>query len=92
MRQGADYAMKGSGFASLDVVGKQGVIRGVLRSAVDDANAGNLADNWGFYFNKKELELISEQLTKHGTDWRKYEGQGKSLLKSLCLRGLVNSS
>jgi GH24 family phage-related lysozyme (muramidase) len=88
MRQGADYAMKGSGFASLDVVGKRGVIRGVLRSAVDDSNAGNLADNWGFYFNKKELELISEQLSKHGTDWRKYEGPGKELTEELMFAGL----
>lgn len=88
MRQAADFSMKASGFAAMDVVGKRGVIRGVLRSAVDDANAGNLAENWGFYFNKKELDVISDQLQKHGADWRNYEGPGKDLIEELMFAGL----
>ena len=88
MRQGADFSMKASGFAAMDVVGKRGVIRGVLRSAVDDANVGNLAENWGFYFNKKELDVISDQFQKHGTDWRKYDGPGKDLIEELMFAGL----
>ena len=47
-----------------------------------------LADNWGFYFNKKELDVISEQLQKHGADWRKYEGPGKDLIEELMFAGL----
>ena len=50
-RNGTDMLMKGSGFAAMDKVGKRGVMRGVLRSAVDDANSGKLAGDWSFYFN-----------------------------------------
>ena len=88
MRQGADFLMKGSTFTTLDQLGKKGVMRGVLKSATDDANAGRLANNWGFYFNQSELDLISEQLTKHGMDWRKYTGRGGELVEELMLSGL----
>mgnify|MGYP001384306458 CR=1 FL=1 len=88
MRQGADFLMKGSTFTTLDQLGKKGVMRGVLKSAADDANAGRLADNWGFYFNDSELNLISDQLTKHGMDWRKYTGKGGELVEELMLSGL----
>jgi len=87
-RKGADLLMKGSGFAAMDRVGKRGVIRGVLKSAVDDANAGTLADNWGFYFSKKELDLIAEQFKRHGTDHTKYTGQGAELAEELMFAGL----
>ena len=88
MRQGTDFLMKGSGFAAVDQIGKQGVMREVLKSATDDANAGRLADNWGFYFNESELDLISDQLKKHGMDWRKYTGRGGELVEELMLSGL----
>ena len=87
-RQGADLLMRGSGFAAMDRVGKRGVIRGVLKSAVDDANAGKLSDNWGFYFDKPELELIAEQLKKHGMDHTKYTGKGAELAEELMFAGL----
>ena len=88
VRKGTDFAMKGSGFAAMDRVGKKGVIRGVLRSAADDAEAGRLADNWGFYFNKEELKLIEQQLLKHGMDHTKYSGQGGNLVEELMFAGL----
>lgn len=87
-RKIADFAMKGSGFAAMDRVGKRGVMRGVLKSAVDDAKANRLADNWEFYFNNVELEAISEQLLKHGTDFTKYTGKGKDLVEELMFAGL----
>lgn len=88
MRKGADFLMKGSGFAAMDQVGKKGVMRGVLRSAVDDAKIGNLSENWGFYFNKAELDLIGDQLNKHGMDWSKYTGDGAKLVEELLFAGL----
>ena len=88
MRKGADFLMKGSGFAAMDRVGKKGVMRGVLRSATDDAKVGNLSENWGFYFNDAELELIADQLKKHGMDWSKYTGDGAKLIEELLFAGL----
>ena len=88
MRKGADFLMKGSGFAAMDRVGKKGVMRGVLRSATDDAKIGNLSENWGFYFNDAELELIADQLKKHGMDWSKYTGDGAKLIEELLFAGL----
>jgi len=72
----------------MDLVGKKGVMKGVLKSAVDDAQAGKLADNWAFYFNNAELTLISKQLKAHGTDFTKYTGKGKELVEDLMFSGL----
>lgn len=88
MRKGADFLMRKSGFAAFDQIGKQGVMRGVLKSAADDAEAGKLADNWGFYFNEAELDIIQSQLKRHGADWRKYTGKGKELVEELMFAGL----
>ena len=88
MRQGTDMLMKGSGFAAFDRIGKAGVMRGILRSAADDAQVGKLADNWGFYFNDRELGILTSSLKKHGTDWRKYKGEGKQLVEELMFAGL----
>ena len=52
MRKSADFLMRKSGFAAFDRIGKQGVMRGVLKSAADDAQAGRLADNWSFILTK----------------------------------------
>jgi hypothetical protein len=88
MRKSADFLMRKSGFAAFDQIGKQGVMRGVLKSAADDAQAGRLADNWSFYFNQAELDIIQSQLKKHGQDWRKYTGKGKELTEELMFAGL----
>jgi len=88
VRKGTDLVMKGSGFAAMDQVGKKGVLRGILSSAVDDAGAGRLADNWGFYFSKKELELIADQFKRHGVDHTKYTGKGGELAEELMFSGL----
>lgn len=88
MRRSADFLMRKSGFAAFDRIGKQGVMRGVLKSAADDAQAGRLADNWSFYFNQAELDIIQSQLKKHGQDWRKYTGKGKELIEELMFAGL----
>jgi hypothetical protein len=88
MRNGTDFLMKGSGFAVMDQVGKKGVMRGVLRSAVDDAEAGNLAKNWSFYFNDAELSVLEREFKRHGTDWTKYKGKGSELAEELMFAGL----
>ena len=88
MRKSADFMMKGSGFAAMDRVGKQGVMRGVLKSAADDAEAGKLADNWGFYFNEAELNILTDQLQKHGMEWQNYTGKGSELIEELMFAGL----
>lgn len=87
-RKGTNLLMRGSGFAAMDQVGKKGVLRGVLSSAVDDAGAGRLADNWSFYFSKKELELIADQFKRHGADHTKYTGRGGELAEELMFAGL----
>ena len=87
-RQSADFLMRKSGFAAMDVVGKKGVMRGILTSAADDAKAGRLADNWGFYFNDAELDIIARQLKAHGTEYSKYTGKGKDLVEELMFAGL----
>lgn len=88
MRNSADFLMKGSGFAAMDMVGKKGVMRGVLRSAADDAKAGKLSENWSFYFNDAELAALEKQLKQHGTDWSKYTGKGSELVEELMFAGL----
>lgn len=88
MRNTANFLMKGSGFAAMDRVGKQGVMRGVLKSAADDAQAGTLKESWGFYFNKAELDILSSQLQRHGIDWQKYTGKGRDLVEELMFAGL----
>jgi hypothetical protein len=88
MRNTANFLMKGSGFAAMDQVGKKGVMRGVLKSAANDAEAGTLKENWGFYFNKAELDILSSQLRKHGLDWQKYTGKGAELVEELMFAGL----
>lgn len=88
MRNGTDFLMKGSGFAALDMVGKKGVMRGVLRSAVDDAESGNLTKNWKFYFNDAELAVLEREFKQHGTDWTKYKGKGSELAEELMFAGL----
>lgn len=88
MRNTANFLMKGSLFTSMDQVGKKGVMRTVLKSAVDDAEAGRLADNWGFYFNQAELDVISSQLKRHGMDWSKYNKVGNALVEELVAAGL----
>ena len=87
-RQSADFLMKKSGFAAMDVVGKKGVMRGILSSAADDAKAGKIADNWSFYFNDAELDIIAKQLKAHGTEYSKYTGKGKELIEELMFAGL----
>ena len=88
MRESTDFLMRKSGFAAFDRIGKQGVMRGVLKSAADDAEAGKLADNWGFYFNEAELDILQAQLKQHGSDWRKYTGKGSELIEELMFAGL----
>jgi len=88
LRKGTDLMMKGSGFAAMDEIGKKGVLRGILKSAADDAQAGTLADNWGFYFNKNEMNIIEDALKKHGDDWTKYEGRAGTLIEELMFAGL----
>lgn len=87
-RQSADFLMRKSGFAAMDIVGKKGVMRGILSSAADDARAGKLADNWGFYFNNAELDIIAKQLKAHGAEYSKYTGKGKDLIEELMFAGL----
>ena len=88
LREGTDTIMKASGFAAMDQVGKKGVMRGILKSAADDAELDKLSDNWGFYFNDKELEILTDTFKKHGDDWTKYEGRGASLAEELMFSGL----
>ena len=99
MREGTDFLMKGSTFRFFDEVGKKGVMRGVLVKAADDAaidafdDTGKkigtkLRDNWSFYFNDVELDVIEKQLRKHGANWDKYTGPGKELIEELMVSGL----
>jgi hypothetical protein len=63
-------------------------MRGVLRSAVDDAESGNLTKNWKFYFNDAELAVLEREFKQHGTDWTKYKGKGSELAEELMFAGL----
>lgn len=85
-RWGTDTLMKGSGFALLDRVGKKGVTKMVIQDAVD--NVDSLADRWGFYFSKRELDLIEKQIRKHGTDVGSMTGKGAELFEELFFAGL----
>ena len=85
-RKGTDYLMQGSGFAALDRVGKKGVTKMVIQDAVD--NVDNLADRWGFYFSKRELDLIEQQIRKHSTDVGSMTGKGAELFEELFFAGL----
>jgi len=87
-RKAADIFMRGSGFAAMDRVGKRGVMRGVLSSAVNHAKNKRLNENWGFYFTETELGEIRRQLLKHGDDFTKYTGKGKELIEELMFAGL----
>ena len=86
-REGTDYLMKASGFAWLDKVGKDAITRMIIGDAVD--NVDNLAKRWGFYFSKRELDLIETQIRKHGTDVQSMTGKGADLMEELFFSGLA---
>ena len=102
-RTGTDWLMKGSGFAAMDNMGKSGTIKAILNHASEVAakdsktqwankreqfTKGRLARQWGFYFNRAELEMIQNELMKHGGDFAKYSGTGAKLLEELGFAGL----
>ena len=86
-REGTNYLMKASGFAWLDRVGKDAITRMIIGDAVD--NVDNLAKRWGFYFSKRELDLIEKQIRKHGTDVQSMTGKGAELMEELFFAGLA---
>ena len=88
MRELTDFAMKGSGFAALDAVGKRGVMDAVFENAVGLAKNGGLKEMWGFYFNPQELAQIQRTLLKHGKDWKKYAPKDAELMEELLVAGL----
>jgi hypothetical protein len=103
MRTGTDWLMKGSGFAAMDNIGKSGTIKAILNHASEIAakdsktkwknkkeqfTKGQLARQWGFYFNRAELEMIQKELMKHGGDFTKYSGTAAKLLEELGFAGL----
>ncbi|MEL0014954.1 MAG: hypothetical protein VW715_07045 [Rhodospirillales bacterium] len=102
-RTGTDWLMKGSGFAAMDNMGKSGTIKAILNHASEVAakdsktawankkeqfTQGKLARQWGFYFNRAELEMIQNELMKHGGDFTKYSGSAAKLLEELAFAGL----
>jgi hypothetical protein len=89
MRELTDFAMKGSGFAALDAVGKRGVMDAVFENAMGLARRdGGLDEMWGFYFNPQELAAIRKTLLKHGKDWKKYAPKDAELVEELLVAGL----
>lgn len=102
-RTGTDWLMKGSGFAAMDNMGKSGTIKAILNHASEVAakdskttwankkeqfTQGKLARQWGFYFNRAELEMIQNELMEHGGDFTKYSGSAAKLLEELAFAGL----
>ena len=85
-RKGTDLLMRGSGFAWMDSVGKNGITRMIIQDAVD--NVDKLKDRWGFYFSNRELRLIEGQIRKHGTNVGAMEGEGAQLFEELFFAGL----
>lgn len=85
-RKGTDALMKASTFTWMDRIGKKGVTKMVIQDAVD--NVDNLADRWGFYFSKRELDLIEKQIRKHGTNVGSMTGKGAELFEELFFAGL----
>ena len=85
-RKGTDLLMRGSGFAWMDGVGKNGVTRMIIQDAVD--NVDRLSDRWGFYFSNRELALIEKQIRKHGTNVGDMTGDGAKLFEELFFAGL----
>ena len=85
-RKGTDLLMRGSGFAWMDSIGKNGITRMIIQDAVD--NVDKLKDRWGFYFSNRELRLIEGQIRKHGTNVGKMEGEGAQLFEELFFAGL----
>ena len=89
MRELTDFAMKGSGFAALDAVGKRGVMDAVMENAQGLAKRnGGLDEMWGFYFNPQEIQIIRGALNKHGKDWKKYSPREAELVEELLVAGL----
>jgi hypothetical protein len=85
-RKGTDLLMRGSFFAYMDSVGKNGVTRMIIQDAVD--NVDRLKDRWGFYFSNRELALIEKQIRKHGTNVGDMTGDGAKLFEELFFAGL----
>ena len=89
MRELTDFAMKGSGFAALDAVGKRGVMDAVMENAQGLAQRnGGLDEMWGFYFNPQEIQIIRGALNKHGKNWQKYNPREAELVEELLVAGL----
>jgi hypothetical protein len=90
-REGTDILMKASGFAWTDLYGKNAVTKMVIQDAVDsvlEEGGEGLAKRWGFYFSKRELDLIEKQIQRHGTDVNSYTGKGAELMEELFFAGL----
>ena len=85
-RKGTDILMKYSAFGWTDTIGKNAITRMIIQDAVD--NVDNLAERWGFYFSKGELDDIAKQIRKHGTDVTSYTGKGAELMEELFFAGL----
>ena len=85
-RKGTDLLMTGSGFAWMDVVGKNAITRMIVQDAVD--NVDKLRDRWGFYFSGRELKLIENQIRKHGINVGEMTGEGAKLFDELFFAGL----
>ena len=87
-RKSAEYLMKGSLFTAFDQIGKRGVMRGILKAAVDGVDNGFLERHFGHYFNPVELGMIRNELVQHGIDWRKYSKEGGALIEEMLAGGL----
>jgi hypothetical protein len=103
MRNGTDWLMRGSGFSAMDNMGKSGTIKAVLNHATEVAardskkkwgsareqfSKGELAQHWGFYFNRAELDTIYRELMKNGSNFNAYSGKAAELLEELGFAGL----
>ena len=87
-RKSAEYLMKGSLFTAFDQIGKRGVMRGILKAAVDGLDNGFLERHFGHYFNPVEFRMIRSELVEHGIDWRKYSKEGGALIEEMLAGGL----
>ena len=85
-RKGTDLLMRGSGFAWMDVIGKNAITRMIIQDAVD--NVDKLRSRWGFYFGESDLQLIEKQIRKHGTNVNEMTGKGARLFEELFFAGL----
>lgn len=86
--KGLEKGMKWTLFSGMDTVGKRSIMNAVIENGFDLARTGKFVEQWGRYFNQKEMYTMINAFRKHGTDFEKMSEKEVNLMAQLAYAGL----